>query len=127
MIRPEDVFQSLLASRVGKTLGPREIFAPVLWTVPSDLPYFAGHFPQSPILPAIAILDASALYLQNALNKPKMRLRAVSLAKFLSPIVPGQIVEIRFQQQGESDWRVDWSEPSTALTLATLHLKVEVD
>jgi 3-hydroxyacyl-[acyl-carrier-protein] dehydratase len=58
------------------------------WTVPLDHPAFAGHFPGTPILPGVvlldialqAIADASGIALDNC---------EISSVKFLSPANPG--------------------------------------
>ena len=63
------------------------------WTVPVDHPAFAGHFPGTPILPGVvlldwalqAITDASGIALQNC---------TINSVKFLSPAKPGDKVAI---------------------------------
>jgi 3-hydroxymyristoyl/3-hydroxydecanoyl-(acyl carrier protein) dehydratase len=98
----------------------------VSWTVDTDLPYFNGHFPQTPILPAIAIVDASTYVLQRALNQPDLTVKVVVSAKFLSPIVPAQKVRIEIRDQGGQQWLVEWKEdvPAHARLLATLSVQI---
>lgn len=58
------------------------------WTVPVDHPAFAGHFPGTPILPGVVLLDtalntitmATGIALDNC---------EISSVKFLSPASPG--------------------------------------
>lgn len=109
MIRPEQVFRTLYPNTP--------------WAIPADMPYLDGHFPGTPILPAIGILDASTYYLQRVLDLPELKIKSVSVAKFLSPIVPGQVVRIELVNKGENDWQVEWKENSASSLLATLRVQ----
>ena len=115
MIQPDQVFKTL-KSPVG---APPHV---VDWTVPSDLPYLQGHFPDQPILPAIAIIDASTYLLQCALEQPGLAVKAVANAKFLSPIVPGTQVQIQMTAISEREWTIDWLEAGSRRELASLTL-----
>jgi 3-hydroxymyristoyl/3-hydroxydecanoyl-(acyl carrier protein) dehydratase len=123
MIDPRHVFRSLSASPVQ---GPLTVGTTVrtVWNIPHDLPYFNGHFPQSPILPAIAIADASTYYLQQVLAQPEIRIKSIVSAKFLRPILPQQTVALELRRLGEREWQVDWQEEATAQALSTLHFQV---
>jgi 3-hydroxymyristoyl/3-hydroxydecanoyl-(acyl carrier protein) dehydratase len=96
------------------------------WKVEPSLPYFNGHFPGTPILPAVAIIDASTYILKCALDQPGLRLKAVNVAKFLSPIQPNQDVHIEIQKQGENEWQIEWSERTAGepKLLATLRVQL---
>jgi 3-hydroxyacyl-[acyl-carrier-protein] dehydratase len=63
------------------------------WCVSKDLPYFEGHFPKNPILPAVALIDLVTELLSITLKKP-VKMKAVSSAKFLEPITPKDIISI---------------------------------
>src|SRR5258708_5662226 len=87
------------------TLDPSSVFSFVpeasasggfecLWTVPADLPYFAGHFPNHPVLPAVAMIDATQEIVRRALHRDQLPLTAIKSAKFLAPIGPGQKLRI---------------------------------
>lgn len=80
----------------------------VQWTVPASIPYFEGHFPHRPILPAVAIIDASTLILTKILPR-KFRLSKVLSAKFSSPVTPGKTVQIILQQKDENTWHCEWT------------------
>lgn len=110
MIEPRQVFKTIQTGPVSQ------------WTLPSDLPYFDGHFPGMPMLPAVGIIDASIYCLQNVTGKTKQAAQAVTNAKFLSPICPGQSVEIEVKDAGP-EWQVAWRESGTARELATLKIK----
>lgn len=119
MIQPEKLFAGIWDQGKPAREG---VAASVVWKIPHDLPYFNGHFPQSPIFPAIGIVDASTVLLQKALQRPDLALQAVPLAKFLSPITPDQVVRIEWTALSEHEWEVEWKEDSTNRLLATLRL-----
>lgn len=56
------------------------------WTVPADHPAFAGHFPGTPILPGVVLLDTA---LQIITDACKLELYEISSVKFTSPVGPG--------------------------------------
>ena len=58
------------------------------WTVPPDHPAFAGHFPGTPILPGVVLLD-SALHAIAAATGISLDTCEISSVKFLSPASPG--------------------------------------
>lgn len=115
MIQAREVFKGMYPEGPAR---PQSI----VWKVEEDLPYFNGHFPGTPILPAIAIIDASTYVLQRALDQSNLRLKAITAAKFMSPILPNQTVRIELQKQNETTWDIEWTdgaEPTPRL-LATL-------
>ncbi len=79
------------------------------WTVPSDLPYFEGHFPGNPVLPAVAILDATVECLRRALADKNLNLSAVVSAKFLEIIQPNSKVRIELKLHECGDWMAGWA------------------
>jgi 3-hydroxyacyl-[acyl-carrier-protein] dehydratase len=58
------------------------------WTVPPDHPAFAGHFPGTPILPGVVLLDV-ALQIIAKTRGIALDLCEISAVKFLSPAGPG--------------------------------------
>ena len=67
-------------------------------------PYFAGHFPSQPIMPAVLILEsmaqAGAFLVLNTVPDPlkkNMLYSSISDSKFRIPIIPGDQVEIKMQ------------------------------
>lgn len=117
MISANQVFANIQIEGAGT-------LAHVVWKIPADLPYLNGHFPQTPIFPAVGIVDASTVILQKALQLESLRVKSVVAAKFLSPITPDQIVRIDWHKVSETEWQVEWKENSTARKLATLNLQV---
>jgi beta-hydroxyacyl-ACP dehydratase FabZ len=67
-------------------------------------PYFAGHFPSQPIMPAVLILESMAqagafLVLNSVLEplKKNMLFSSITNSKFRVPIVPGDQVKIKME------------------------------
>lgn len=58
----------------------------------ADHPAFAGHFPGNPLVPGVVILDAVIEAVGMAW--PDLAIGAVSSAKFLTPVRPGQEIAI---------------------------------
>lgn len=58
------------------------------WTVPVDHPAFAGHFPGTPILPGVVLLDVALRAIAAATGIALDRCE-ISAVKFLSPAHPG--------------------------------------
>lgn len=58
------------------------------WTVPLDHPAFAGHFPGTPILPGVVLLDM-ALQIIAKTSGIALDPCEISSVKFLSPASPG--------------------------------------
>lgn len=67
------------------------------WTVPLDHPALAGHFPGTPILPGVALLDW-ALHQIAAANGIALDTCTISAVKFLSPVRAGDTLEIQHRQ-----------------------------
>src|ERR1035437_9015242 len=64
------------------------------WTVPLDHPAFAGHFPGTPILPGVLLLD-TVLHAIAAATGVALDLCTISSVKFLSPASPGDELVIQ--------------------------------
>ena len=67
-------------------------------------PYFAGHFPAQPVMPAVLILEsmaqAGAFLVLNTVPDPlqkNMVFSSISDSKFRIPIIPGDQIEIKMQ------------------------------
>ena len=67
-------------------------------------PYFAGHFPAQPVMPAVLILEsmaqAGAFLVLNTVPDPlkkNMLFSSISDSKFRIQIIPGDQVEIKMQ------------------------------
>jgi acyl-coenzyme A synthetase/AMP-(fatty) acid ligase/3-hydroxymyristoyl/3-hydroxydecanoyl-(acyl carrier protein) dehydratase len=70
--------------------------------IPADHPAFAGHFPGHPVLPGVALLS---LVMQALASQPALAARLgeqprIDNAKFLSPVGPGAVLQLRLHEQG---------------------------
>lgn len=61
------------------------------WVVPVDHPAFTGHFPGQPIVPGVVLLDRAILFAETLLGNKGGRWQ-VGNAKFLSPVLPGEVL-----------------------------------
>lgn len=69
------------------------------FTVPSDHPCLAGHFPGAPIAPAVLLLDLGCAVLRRL--RPELGpLREVRSVKFMRPVRPGELVRVSFTPAG---------------------------
>ncbi len=90
------------------------------WLASEKLPFFDGHFPGRPVLPAVATIDLCVGFLKEQLNRPKLRVVAVRSAKFGSPILPGTWVETTCTCHKEGEWRCLLKEKDSSRLLADL-------
>ena len=81
----------------------------ILFEVPFDLPYFDGHFPGNPVLPAAAILDATQVFLGRVLGK-EIGFRSIPSAKFLGIITPGTSLRVTRSPSEKTDWDITWTQ-----------------
>jgi acyl-coenzyme A synthetase/AMP-(fatty) acid ligase len=97
---PRDALAALVARLAGaqaRAQSPRPGFV-----IDADHPAMAGHFPGHPIVPGVVLLDHAVLALGSALGRP-LALAQASLLKFLSPVRPGERVEILHQAEAAAD------------------------
>jgi len=74
--------------------------------VPVDHPAFAGHFPGTPILPGVVLLDMTLHAMaEAAVIEPDAC--EIGSVKFLSPAKPGDTLEIRHELQANGTIRFD--------------------
>ena len=86
----------------------------VHWTVPVDHPAFAGHFPGTPILPGVVLLD-TALSSIAAATGLALDLCTIASVKFLSPAGPGDEVIIRYDVTASGAIRFDIVDAANAM------------
>ena len=76
------------------------------WTVPLDHPAFAGHFPGTPILPGVVLLDIALQIISSAGSLVLDRCE-ISSVKFLSPVGPGDALVIQHERSPSGTIRFD--------------------
>jgi 3-hydroxyacyl-[acyl-carrier-protein] dehydratase len=75
-------------------------------TIAPDHPAFAGHFPGTPIVPGVVLLD-EALYAIGKLMAADLSACQISAMKFLSPVRPGEPVQVRYEMLNNGAIRFD--------------------
>ncbi|MBA3033258.1 MAG: hypothetical protein KKF85_08660 [Gammaproteobacteria bacterium] len=76
------------------------------WTVPLDHPAFAGHFPGTPILPGVVLLDVALQTIADS-RGIALDLCEISAVKFLSPARPGDELLIQHSISAGGTLRFD--------------------
>lgn len=76
------------------------------WTVPVDHPAFAGHFPGTPILPGVVLLDTALNAIATATGIALDNCE-VSSVKFLIPARPGDKLLIQHSVSASGTIRFD--------------------
>ena len=74
------------------------------FTVPSDHPAFAGHFPGRPVFPAVALLD-TVIEAAGVMQGAPIAVAGLPRAKFLAPLGPGDSGLIRLELRAD---RIDF-------------------
>jgi UDP-3-O-[3-hydroxymyristoyl] N-acetylglucosamine deacetylase/3-hydroxyacyl-[acyl-carrier-protein] dehydratase len=94
-------YPMLLVDRILELTGDRVVGVK---NVTLNEPFFMGHFPDHPIMPAVLIIEAMAqtggVLLLNKVDRPKEKLvyfMGIDRAKFRRPVLPGD--QLRFELQ----------------------------
>ena len=126
---PRDALLALASAhqRVGAKARPMQLET-TLFIAP-DHPAFAGHFPGTPIMPGVVLLDAVLHALlptgramtscDGADTTPVCR---ISAAKFLSPVGPGETLTLRLSPGVAGSTRFDISNGQRKVATGTLVL-----
>lgn len=88
------------------------------WKVPAEHPVFAGHFPDSPILPGVMLLD-TALHSIAVATGIALDACKISSVKFLSPANPGDELVIRHAISDSGTIRFDISAVAGSRKIAS--------
>ncbi|MEO7391185.1 MAG: 3-hydroxyacyl-ACP dehydratase [Ramlibacter sp.] len=89
--------------------------------IPPDHPAFAGHFPGSPIVPGVVLLDA-AVHALLAMLRPTVTACEIGAAKFLSPVGPGETLTISLDTAPAGPARFEISSGGRKVAIGTLVL-----
>jgi 3-hydroxymyristoyl/3-hydroxydecanoyl-(acyl carrier protein) dehydratase len=81
----------------------------ICFDVPASLPWFAGHFPDQAVLPAVITVEISdALIVAVYGVSPQL----IANAKFKGPIFPGMNISVTLQKQNEDAVTIVWRKTS---------------
>lgn len=81
----------------------------IKWTAPLELPYFEGHFPGNPVLPAVALLDLSLFVVKLIDCKLKGMFLTIKSAKFSEIIRPLDTLSLRVKRDlTDQSWTLDF-------------------
>lgn len=72
--------------------------------ISEHLSYFKGHFPDKPILPAVAIIDCAQEIMSTLIFKKKLLLSEVQYSKFMGTIEPKMIIDIQISRVSNEKW-----------------------
>jgi len=121
MIDPEIIFE--FQSQPEQSEEEKPIFN---WVAPEDLPYCDGHFPQNPILPAVAILDGTLEALKLIQKDGTLSFERIQSGKFLNSITPGTPVQIHLTRIQGEEWEAEWRSRSQDGGKIFAHLKLSL-
>jgi 3-hydroxymyristoyl/3-hydroxydecanoyl-(acyl carrier protein) dehydratase len=79
---------------------------PIALPIVVDHPAFAGHFPGTPIVPGVVLLDA-ALHAIAAATGGALRGCQLNSVKFLHPVTPGVAVSLVYEVMANGTIRFD--------------------
>jgi len=85
-------------------------------------PFLVGHFPGRPILPGVAIIDAALMACSAAAGSKRLRLSAISHARFLSTVQPGEELALNVSPAGADAWRATARANGVLCARMTLHV-----
>jgi acyl-coenzyme A synthetase/AMP-(fatty) acid ligase len=91
---PREALRHLIETR-GNTTAEQKVnpVAGIPLAIAVDHPAFAGHFPGSPIVPGVVLLDEAMFVIAAASGLAHHR---IAWAKFLRPVRPGQALIVRY-------------------------------
>lgn len=97
----------------------------VSFGVPADLPWFSGHFPGQPILPAVITAEISDALISYVSGRSPMMITG---AKFKGPVLPRMNITLSIQCNSEKEtasilWQ-DAAATNTGDFLADLSFKL---
>lgn len=85
--------------------------------------YFLGHFPQMPILPAVAFVDISQFFVQIWRQGP-VSLQGMKYFRIKNPVQPGDKILIHVQPEAPGTFNVLWKSSENEKIFADISLQV---
>lgn len=92
--------------------------------IPADHPAFAGHFPGAPIVPGVVLLD-EAMHVIIANTGLTTTAWQISAVKFLSPLKPGEVASIEYEQLANGTIKFEVLEASRQIVTGSLALSIK--
>lgn len=92
------------------------------FSIAPDHPALAGHFPGTPIVPGVVLLDAAIHAVQHARTGHAPEVCQISSAKFLSTVGPGETLTISCSTTASGSTRFDISSGDRKVATGTLLL-----
>lgn len=101
-------------------IGPKHIAAELVLN--DDFMFFQGHFPNNPVLPAVAIIDASLELLQRQV--PSLSLGNIKLkrCRFTHTIRPGEPVYVDGRMDDKQNWNFMWYDNQRKQVMAQINV-----
>ena len=96
------MLDSIHAARLGEPQWQPDGSTVQEFRFPASDAVFAGHFPGHPLLPGIFQLEITRGMAESVLGG-KLSVRAVTKAKFLRPIIPGETVRVALKSTEKAD------------------------
>lgn len=96
------ISDGILAARVGSAFWETDLVVRQDFSFPPEFVGFAGHFPGEPILPAVVQIGTGVVLAKSFPVKGTgpCRLEAVTRAKFLRKLKPGEIITAQCVRRG---------------------------
>ncbi len=87
--------------------------------LPADHPAFAGHFPGTPIVPGVVLLDEvmHAIFMDTGLVESAWKISSV---KFFSPLKPNETVTIEHEQLANGSIKFEVLEGNRQIVIGNL-------
>jgi len=89
--------------------------------IPEDSPFFAGHFPDDPVLPAVAQFALQVQLLEEVFG-PRARLAGVRVVRFRAPVGPGDVLDVVLDGEGDGEVGVTAQREGTVVLEGRLRL-----
>ena len=89
------------------------------WIVPPYHAAFAGHFPGTPILPGVVLLDVALKFIAEA-HQLTLDHCEIGSVKFLNPVYPGDALTFHHERLPSGTIRFEIRSPQTLIASGTL-------
>ena len=95
-------------------------------TIGANHPALAGHFPGHPVVPGVVMLGEIMGAIRE-MAKENIEFVGMPSAKFMSPLIPGEPLTIRLDQQGDGATEFTCTAGSRLVATGCLQYRVAAD